>query len=229
MKRLLIAAILLSSCAKKVVDCEGLYQPTVVTNTPIVTGGELQLSVAGAHDVYMYNWYGPDNFYSKAEAPVVKNLTSDKGGMYFVDVITNGGCIYTIHTDSISIAGAVLSCDIPENTYALQTLPVSFYYVSANVSASQYVVAGNSNYQTVRLQFYTKDGTLPAGVYIPSTTVPSFYTDAGKVYLTIGQFVARDGKVYVNVQNGKTTVAFCDVTFSVGNGTTTGSAHMTFE
>lgn len=232
---LYISVILLSACSKAVKDCEGLAAPIVTSNSPVVAGGSLQLIVSGADDVYMYNWYGPNYFYSREQNPQIDNITSLGSGYYYVDVITNGGCIYTVHSDSIQIGGAAIACDMPANTASLQSSPISVYASAGKADYYIYSITANGIGADVHLEFNLQhqNGALASGVYTPVASSPNDLGDYGQVLVQMttggGLWVGKSGTVYVSVTNGKATVTFCNLVFSsyIAGGTATGSLNLT--
>src|SRR3978361_1006354 len=93
---LIIVSGLLWSCTKNTYSnaaCDLSVVPVVTTNSPVIAGDSIKLSVSGVKDVFLYNWSGPNGFSSHDSTPVLPGVSSTNAGRYSVDVITNGGCI----------------------------------------------------------------------------------------------------------------------------------------
>jgi hypothetical protein len=117
------------SCTKNQNNsCDISLVPKVTTNSPVIAGDTLQLSVSGIGNVYLYNWYGPNGFSSHDSAPTLTGITSANAGSYHVDVITNGGCIYTTKTDSVIIGSPVVACSLATDQASISGVSSSMYF-----------------------------------------------------------------------------------------------------
>lgn len=62
---------------------------TVSSNSPVCVGNNLQFNATGGSS---YEWFGPNGFYDNVYYAHIYNATLADSGMYYVDVISAGGC-----------------------------------------------------------------------------------------------------------------------------------------
>lgn len=68
----------------------GPVNPTAASNSPLCTGGTLNLTSSSAPAGTTYTWSGPANFNSTLQNPVITNVTSAMNGVYSLTVTLNG-------------------------------------------------------------------------------------------------------------------------------------------
>jgi hypothetical protein len=229
---LLAIAGLLGACEKDY-KCDDSLKALVTTNSPVVAGDALQLSVSGIDHVMLYKWSGPNGFSSNEQNPVIPDITSYNAGVYTVDVFTETGCIYRTLTDSIEISGAQSSCDMTPNTAVFRGGTWSGLYSSRHTPEdNMYEMTINSSNGDMHLTFKVKNNTMASGVYSIYNTSGDFDNGMVKIDVTSGGVwdAVYPGKVYVSMNNGYATVSFCDLSFISGtfsSATTTGSLLVT--
>jgi len=211
-------SVSLWACTKKQEGCDGSLKPTIVTDSSVIAGDSLNLSVTGINkgDVYIYNWYGPGGFSSHDSAPSIPAVAAANAGRYSVDIITNGGCIYSATSDSILIGAPTIPCSLTNDEADLASVSsFSFYYVSAGSSGGTYVISASGSEGDAEITFY---GYNPPGSGIYK--IPSDVADWGpgnvQVYINDGfsNWNANPGTVYVSVTNNKISVSACSLTFT---------------
>ncbi len=69
-------------------DCS-ILPPPATNNSPICNGQTLRLSAANMTNA-SYHWWGPNNFVSNVQNPVIPNATTANSGMYYLTVMVNG-------------------------------------------------------------------------------------------------------------------------------------------
>ncbi|MGE7777407.1 hypothetical protein ACQKLP_22000 [Chitinophaga sp. NPDC101104] len=176
--------------------------PVATFNAGVDPGETLILSITGIDDAIYYHWYGPLHFSSHEKSPSIRNASGFNSGVYSVDIVTENGCRYTAHTDSLAIMPVELPCSLPDNTGGFANWPFAKVdYVNNEIIAAQYQA------ETTRIRFRMGD-PLP-GIYA---------IEKGEVHVSmenrVGNFTAQDGKVYVLAENGKRIVQFCQLAFT---------------
>ncbi|MFL5747829.1 MAG: beta strand repeat-containing protein, partial [Niastella sp.] len=73
------------------------------SNSPVCTGGNLNLSASGG---ISYSWSGPNGFSSPQQNPVIANATASAGGAYTITVTNAAGCSAST-TINVTVNGAV--------------------------------------------------------------------------------------------------------------------------
>jgi hypothetical protein len=216
-----MAITCLPACSKEGYDhCNETLKATATSDSMVIAGTTLNLSVTGIDNVYMYNWRGPNNFSAHGQSPQIYTVSSANAGKYFVDVITKDGCIYSANTDSVKIGSSKPPCSVPNN-YAefSNTFDVSFYSVSGATSGGSYFVNANGSGGDLEMEF---SGTDRPGIGICNIQSLSGTWGPGnvRVHMTNNSalWYGGTGKVYVNPgSNGKLVVNFCSVQFSYQN------------
>jgi hypothetical protein len=205
------------ACQKKQEGCDSTIKVAIVTDSSVIAGDSLNLKVTGIdkNEVYIYNWYGPGGFYSHDSAPSIPNTTAANAGRYSVDVITNGGCIYSATTDSILIGAPTIPCALTNDEADISS-EGSFYftYISAAPDGGTYAINASGAEGDATITFY---GSNPpgSGIY----TIPTDPTNMvpGNVQVVINDgfsdWNANPGTVYVAVTNGKISVSACSLKF----------------
>lgn len=213
--------VLLSSCIKDAPDCDGKEKIIITSNSPVVAGDSLKLSVSGISDVYECIWKGPSEFSAKSSDPSIASVTSSMSGVYQVTVITNTGCIYTATSDSIIISNPEIPCEVNLNTYAMEGYsPTPLVRVNDYVGSNYYSMGGQSEwYTSVTMEFSVPDGKIGAGIYriVSSQNSQLSYGDVRvSIYVNDNRIVAPAGeKVYVVMENGEAVASFCNLTCNV--------------
>ena len=71
---LLIAFVGLFTACQKESKCDDSAKAVVSSNSPVVAGDTLRLSVSGIDHVALYKWSGPNGFSSKQQNPVIEDV-----------------------------------------------------------------------------------------------------------------------------------------------------------
>lgn len=220
--RNIIIAVLFASiafaagCAPEKTPCDNTSVPQVTANTTVTAGSTLNLSVAGIENAFMYNWYGPNNFSSHEQNPVITNVSGTNAGRYTVDIITDEGCIYTAVSEPVTVGGATTPCNIPNNTADLDGAAIlNFYSVTGAASGGSYTITANGSGGDMRLEFFGTSKPVN-GVYDIQSETGAW--SPGKVRVSIvavsSLWYPGGGSVYVTVANNKVTASFCNLQFT---------------
>lgn len=210
-------AALFTSCLKSTPQCDGQLHPVVKTNSPLIAGDTLKLSVSGIGDVYYCYWKTPSGSrYAGPDVSLPYAFAKD-AGVYTVEVVTAGGCIYTAKTDSVIVQ------DLPANTCTIgprsMRIGMTGYSVPdlrATVDYGKFRLDGKfENYMDVAFYFGSPESELKEGGYI----VGDFRAEnvpAGRVsvYLAVRQtrwFIPAGTIIYMSKSGPRWTVSFCDV------------------
>lgn len=130
--------------------------PTATSNSPVCSGGTINLSTAA---VGTYSWTGPNGFASTAQNPTIPNATTAHSGTYSltvasgacisspatVNVLVNTTPVVTVtHTDVLcngSATGSATATVTPPGTYSYSWVPSGGAASTANnLSAGNYTV-----------------------------------------------------------------------------------------
>lgn len=212
-----IAVACMQACSSKDFDhCDESLVPTVTVDQQVIAGSTINLSVSGIDNVHMYNWRGPNKFFSHDQNPQVTNASAASAGRYTVDVITNDGCILTTTSDSVKVASATPPCKLTNN-YAefSNTFDISYYWVGGSVNGGSYFVEANGSGGDLDMEFA---GTNRPGIGLYSIQPLGGIWGPGNVRISLTNsgwlWYPSGGKVYVNAVNGKLIVSFCNIEFS---------------
>lgn len=212
---LVVLQSLLWSCTKKNNSCDDSLVPVVTTNSPVIAGDSLKLSVSGVSDVYLYNWYGPNGFSSHDSAPALPGVTSTSAGRYHVDVITNGGCIYTAKTDSVLVTAPVLPCSLTNDEGSISGVSdMYFTNITGSPNGGSFFLEAHGAEGDAEIEFF--GSSLPAaGIYSAQGLGGNW--GPGNVHITFttysSDWYGDPGTVYVSVTNNKITVSSCNIQF----------------
>jgi hypothetical protein len=219
----------LGACTKTENGCP-VQKPILTADSSIIAGDSLHLSVSGVGDVYLYNWYGPAGFISHDSAPAIPGSTSANAGRYTVDVVTNGGCIYSVTSDSIRVTSPVLPCTLANNSCDIRgDETLYFTYITTKVDGGDFYLEGSGYEGDAEFQFQGS-GLPAAGVY---TITGSYDPGPREVRVSFtdyaGMWNVSGGPVYVSVTNKKITVSACtaNLSSSTYGFKTTGSFQLT--
>lgn len=204
-----LCIIALSGCKKEGRrPCDTSLKPVVSTNSPVMAGETIRLSVSGIDNVAIVNWYGPDNFLSHEAEPEIRFSTGFAAGRYTVDVITKSGCVYTAVTDSVIVNGVEPACHLNDNTAKLFR-DIQFHNVTVT---GQTQVIADSYDQDITFSFKTL-GTPPTGIYRIDPQ-PEYRDEVDVRFLAYGQYYyGESGNIAVTSENGKTVITFCEIDF----------------
>ena len=210
-------SISLWACTKKQEGCDSTLKATIVADSSVIAGDSLKLSVTGINkgDIYIYNWYGPSGFSSHDSAPSIPEAGSANAGRYSVDIITNGGCIYSATSDSIHIGAPTIPCSLTNNEADLASVG-SFYftYISGSSSSGQYTINASGAEGDAEIDFY---GPYPPGSGIYTISSDPSNWGPGNVQVSINDgfsnWNANPGTVYVTTVGNKVSVSACTLTF----------------
>jgi hypothetical protein len=216
-------------------SCDISLVPKVTTNSPVIAGDTLQLSVSGICNVYMYNWYGPNGFSSHDSAPSLTGITSANAGSYHVDIITNGGCIYTTKTDSVIVGSPVVACSLATDQASIAGVSSSMYFggLTFGPNGGSYFIEATSYSADAdaEIEFFG-NGIPAAGIYSAQPNGGGEWQQ-GDVHITFtaesSNWYGGPGTVYVSVVNGKLVVSSCSMPLAsdTWNFNTTGSFQFT--
>jgi hypothetical protein len=211
----LVAAALLGSCTRKNEECNPSIKPVVTTNSPVLAGDSIKLSVSGIGNVYLYNWYGPNGFSSHDSTPVLPGVSSTNTGRYSVDVITKDGCIYSATTDSVLVGAPVLPCSLTNDKGSITgDEDLYFTQITGGANGGSYFLEAHGNEGDAEIEF--------PGTGLPATGIYSAIGDPdlapGQVHVSFtdnaGLWYGDPGTIYVSVTNNKITVSSCNIHFT---------------
>jgi hypothetical protein len=207
------AIVALQACSSKDFNhCDPAKVAVIAADSQVIAGSVLTLAVSGIDNVHMYNWRGPNKFYSHDATPEIENVSGAAAGRYTVDVITNDGCIYSATTDSIKVTALTPPCTAINNYAEFNnTFDISLSSITGKVDGGSYFIKDyNGNLQ---MEFFGTSRPT-AGIY--STRNTSDTWSAGNVRVRLlnqGYYWNAESynKVYVNSNNGKLVINMCNV------------------
>ena len=209
--------LILWSCTKKDAGCS-LQKPVIITDSSVTAGDTMSLSVTGVNrsDIYMYTWYGPNGFSSHDSAPSLPGVSAGNSGRYYVDIITNGGCIYTATSDSILIGAPHIPCNLTNNVGSISgATDFYFSYITGSANGGSYFIEANSAEGDAEIEFF---GTGRPGAGIFSAQPLGGSWGPGNVHITFNDgfsnWYGDPGTVYVSSSNNKITVSACNIQFT---------------
>ncbi|RPD39219.1 hypothetical protein EG028_21650 [Chitinophaga barathri] len=205
-----LCIITINSCKKSDAGkpCDPSIKPVVSTNSPVMAGETIQLSVSGIDNVAIINWHGPDNFNSHEANPEIPYSNGFAAGRYTVDVISKSGCVYTAVTDSVVVEGSEPACQLNDNTAQLFR-NIQFHDITVT---GQTQVIADSYDSDITFTFKTP-GTLPTGMYRIKAQ-PEYRDEVDIRFLAYSAYyVAESGNVAITRENGKIVITFCDIEF----------------
>jgi hypothetical protein len=219
---ILIIPLFLSSCAsQEEVKC---YLPSVTptSNSPLIPGGNLQLTSPLNEDPsYSYKWTGPNGFESNLSNPIVNNVTLAMAGDYKVKKI-KGICESPESITTVEISAPNIPCNPTNNTMTFGTTslsPINFYSISSHILGDNFTITASGSRGDLRIEFYNSEFPSTA-IYDISGACPTSFLKSNEVCISLvyaGQYsTAHSGKVYVSLVGGKLSAIFCDVVFDVG-------------
>lgn len=212
--------------------CNDAFNP-VVNAKPTSTVGQndtLQLSVFGVEGSNKYNWTGPNGFTSHDKNPIVTGLVKGKDEVYTVEIVTNGGCVYTSSSSPITIIGPWNPCGLDSNQVSLANVTqMSVGGGVGSTGTSDYMIMSRSSSAYITVEF--PNNTPPAeGIYTISNTAAALPNGRARVVIVTDKtfstspgkiWTPTSGSVYVSVDNSVTTISFCNLTFTCPDYTST--------
>lgn len=225
---LALAIISLSSCIKEEPDCAGKDKVVITTNSPLIVGDTLKFSVSGVDNIYKCIWTGPNKFKSESVNPEIPFASSFESGVYKVDVITEGGCIYSMETAPVEVGNAEAPCELEDKTLrignAFAFLPSASdyedgYYNRYDMTASVYGL------MWVRLKLGVQGGKIKHGVYITGV-FDDEHIPQGRAIAEVGDgrkvwTIAAGTRIYVSGGFVNITATLCDAPATADDGATT--------
>lgn len=231
---LTLIVITLTSCIKEEPDCEGKDKVIVTTNSPVMVGDTLKFTVAGVSNIYKCIWTGPNKFRSASVNPEIPFASAFESGIYKVDVITEGGCIYSMETAPVEVGSAEAPCQLEDKTLrignALAFLPSAGDYENDYYNRYE-MTASVLGLMWVRMNLGVQDGKIKPGVYITGL-FDDEHIPQGRAIVEVGDgrrvwTIAEGTRVYVSGGFYNVTATLCDAQATAGDGsTTTVNLHM---
>lgn len=161
--------------------------PTASSNSPVCTGGTLNLSVTGSNGA-TFQWTGPNGFTSTSSTPSITNVTSANAGDYHVTQSFNGSCTSapaTVHVVIDTIAKPTVSAS-PNPACIGGTLTLTATGISGATFTWSYPDGG---------------GTTTTNNTVTRSNVTSQMGGSYCVYQTSGQCVSQPACVSVATQS----------------------------
>ncbi|MEW5676505.1 hypothetical protein ABGT15_09350 [Flavobacterium enshiense] len=218
----LLGVVLLSSCdSKEPVTCI-LPDPSISSNSPVMSGDEIQLSStdAPAYEA-TYHWTGPNGFESDQQNPVIPAATAAMGGTYKL-TITKGICATEEISTTVNVINNTITCTPNNNTGTFSHLfyPVSYYSTTAvQTGENTFQLRGGESNSSLEITFASSDypsagmyTIVPPGSNMTANQVTVTNT-TGYVYSNITEYFAKTGEVLVSYSNGKMYAVLCSVPF----------------
>lgn len=206
----------LVGCSKGGAVCDTGLTPKIRSNGPVGINQTLELSVYGVSEGKSYTWTGPGNFSSTDKEPKVSNPPRG-GGVYSVTVVTEGGCTYTGSSEHINVTGPANFCSLDSNNAKLEgVVAMSFTKVNGFTGEYDYTIQCASASASVTVNF-PKNQPPSEGSYTITSSAAALADKTCRVNMkaiTTSPWYAATGTVYVSIDNGVTTVSFCDTEFT---------------
>lgn len=150
--------------------------PSIASNSPLCSGGNLQLNVATVAGA-VYNWTGPQNFQSNNQNPSINGITTAASGTYQLTVTVNG-CTSQATSTSIVVNSVPTAPTLSSNSPVCSGNALQLF--AAPVTGATYAWSGpngfSSNLQnpTVSNASSTQQGNYTATVSLNGcTSLPS--------------------------------------------------------
>jgi hypothetical protein len=203
-----------------------LSSTTIQTNSPIVSGGNLNLTSSDASYGATYEWSGPNGFVSTLQNPTISNTTPSMAGEYSLKV-KKGICESEIQKVNVDIIPNTISCTPTNNTGVLTdtAFPINLYSSSTNLDGGNFNFIGENSNTSVTIKF-SNTSTPLVGLYTIVPNSSSFNSNQvvvsikrGDVSASITHY-ARTGSVLLSKDNNnKFYAVFCDVPFYLSTNT----------
>jgi hypothetical protein len=222
-----IPALVLISCKKD--NCGDPSKNFLLSNSPVVEGFDIFLE-ATAVQGGRFVWSGPNGWSkdyqtiaSDANLQTISTVSAQASGEYRVKVYNYEGCLVSEGTTTVEIIPPPNApCTIVANTSQSSVGGIGNYnFVSRvfSVTSSYYTVTGSASLagggDFLRFGFWGQTRPKPGIYNIHGGYFGDEYGTTGLWIQSGGyQFLAQDGKAYVTSNNGKLTVAVCDVKFN---------------
>ena len=206
---------------------------TANSNSPLYTGGTLQLTTPSIGDDATYAWTGPNSFVSTLQNPIISNLTTAMAGEYKVKA-TKGICSTPEASTSVDITALSIPCSPTNNklTFPSSVVPnsITFNSIYTSTSSGSYEIRAGGSNGDLTIEFYNS-ATPTSGVYSISSDCPTSFLTNGQVCVSLvfnsNYSVAHSGSVYIGNEGGHMTAIFCDVNFQISSLTLPASTKVT--
>jgi alpha-tubulin suppressor-like RCC1 family protein len=151
------------------------------SNTPVCTGGTLQLSVDGPTGQYL--WAGPNGFTGSGNTLSVPNVSGANAGIYTV-TMTQGGCGQPQSTTSVTISPGVTASGTSNSPVCEGS---ALYLNSSFVSGASYSWSGPNGYSSASPSASISNATPSlSGIYTLTVVTPNCGTATTHVPVTVG-------------------------------------------
>lgn len=194
---------------------DAVTPPTASSNTPICTGGTLNLST-GTYPGATYQWTGPGGFSSTSQNPTLPNVTTTNQGTYSV-VVNFGSCGSAIGSTSVTVNANPATPTAGSNSPLCEGSTLNL--TAATISGATYSWTGpngfSSSSQNPSVSNIT---TLDAGTYTVTAT-KNGCTSTSTVTVTVGSIpstptAANNGPLCVGQPLNLTAATVSGVTYS---------------
>jgi hypothetical protein len=154
---------------------------SIVSNSPVCTGGTLQLSVVGSTGQYL--WTGPNGFTANGINPSIPNVGSNNVGIYTVSMI-QGGCGQPQSTTSVTISSGITAIGNSNSPVCEGSV---VYLNSPSIAGATYSWQGPNGFSS-SVQNASLSNASPSlsGNYTLTVVTPNCGTSTTNVPVTVG-------------------------------------------
>jgi gliding motility-associated-like protein len=148
------------------------------SNSPVCTGGSLNLNVGAAAS---YTWSGPNGYSSNVQNPTIANASSSLAGVYSVTVTSAAGCV---DFNSVTVAVTPVPTIFPTNTgpYCVNA-PIN---LSSSVAGTSYAWTGPNGFTSAAQNpNIASSQTVNAGVYNVTVTTAGGCLNVGSTNVVV--------------------------------------------
>ena len=202
-----------------------INNPTVEISPTTFVGNNIYLKTPVYYiNNVIYEWSGPNNFYSNEQNPIILNATTAMSGEYKL-TIKKGICATDEIKSTINVITNPATCNQASDTSFISNgFGNSYlYYNTTYVDQNNYIARGGGTDLNVNVTFF---GTNQPTTGIYSIIKKSDVLSVGKVKVDNVLFGsttynALSGSLVVNYDTGgNIIIKYCSIPFALGNNTT---------
>lgn len=202
-----------------------IENPTAEFSATVFTGTTIYLKTPNYYlSNVIYEWSGPNNFFSNEQNPTIPNATTAMSGEYKL-VVKKGICATDEIKSVINVITNPVSCSQASDTSFISNgFGNSYlYYNTAFSDQSNYFVRGGGTDLNVKVTFF---GSNKPAIGVYTIIKKSDELSAGKVKIenvlfNSNTYNALSGNLAVDYNSeGEIIIKYCSIPFAQGNNTT---------